>query len=280
MNCNQLPTKLTELQINAVNALLDLVAQRQLKDFGNITSDIKADGTLITSCDRWSDKTIVQGLSSITAHEGVLSEEGCQNVPDSSAYWIVDPLDGTTNFSAGIPYWAISIARFVNGEPQTAFLEVPALNKRILAIKGQGVWLNGKQLSKQSRITAKSACVSLCSRSIRILQRRPDKPFPGKIRLLGVSSLNMVGVAIGQTIAALEATPKIWDLASAWLILSELECPIRWLDLDPSKLKAGQDLSSVSFPVLTASSPNELERFSPWGEVLLSSWLNIQDKII
>jgi len=280
MSYKSLPNNLTEIQIKAVNELIDLVAHRQRADFGNITSDIKADGTLITNCDRWSDATIVQELSAIAEQEGVLSEEGCQKVPDSSAYWIVDPLDGTTNFSAGIPYWAISIARFVNGEPQTAFLEVPALNKRILAIKGQGVWLNGKQLSKQSRLTSKSACVSLCSRSIRILQRRPDKPFPGKIRLLGVSSLNMVGVAIGQTIAALEATPKIWDLASAWLILSELECPIRWLDLDPSKLQAGQDLTSVSFPVLTASSPNELERFSPWGEVLLSSWLNIQDNII
>jgi len=277
MSCNRLPISLTELQINAVNELLDLVAQRQLKDFGNITSDIKADGTLITSCDRWSDATIVKGLSNITAHEGVLSEEGCKNVPDSSAYWVVDPLDGTTNFSAGIPYWAISMARFVNGKPETAFLDIPALNKRILAIRGKGVWLNGTQLTSKSRLSSQSACVSLCSRSIRILQRRPDKPFPGKIRLLGVSSLNMIGVAIGQTIAALEATPKIWDLASAWLILSELECSIKWLDLDPSTLKAGQDLTSVSFPVLTASSTKELEKLLPWGEVLMNSWINIQD---
>ena len=80
MSCNHLANNLTELQINAVNKLLDLVAKRQLKDFGNITSDIKADGTLITSCDRWSDETIVQGLSNITTDEGVLSEEGCQNV--------------------------------------------------------------------------------------------------------------------------------------------------------------------------------------------------------
>ena len=279
MSSQPLPTSLSKLQINAVNDLIDLIAQRQLKDFGNITSDVKADGTLITQCDRWSDETIVKGLSNITAAEGVLSEEGCQKVPHSSAYWVVDPLDGTTNFSAGIPYWAISMARFVEGEPETAFLDVPALQKRIIAIRGKGVWLNGKQLTNQTRLSSNSACVSLCSRSIRILQRRPDKPFPGKIRLLGVSSLNMIGVAIGQTIAALEATPKIWDLASAGLILSELECSIKWLDLDPSNLKAGQDLQSVSFPVLTASSKNELENLLPWGEVLMNSWANIQDKI-
>jgi myo-inositol-1(or 4)-monophosphatase len=49
------------------------------------------------------------------------------------------------------------------------------------------------------------------------LQRKPDQPFPGKIRLLGVASLNLVSVAMGQTVGALEATPRIWDLAAAWL---------------------------------------------------------------
>ena len=152
-------------------------------------------------------------------------------------------------------------------------------SKRIHAIKGKGVWLNGKQLTRESRLTTNTACVSLCSRSIRILQKRPDKPFPGKIRLLGVSSLNMIGVAIGQTIAALEATPKIWDLASAWLILSELDCSIKWLDHNPSNLKPGHNLASVSFPVLTASSVGELEKMLPWSEVLMSSWMKIQDKV-
>ena len=279
MNCNSSQTSLTQDQINAVHKLLDLVGERQLNDFGNITSDLKDDGTLITSCDRWSDKTIVEGLSKISSEEGVLSEEGCKKVPKSSAYWVVDPLDGTTNFSAGIPYWAISMARLENGKPETAFLDVPALKKRILAIRGKGVWLNGKQLTSESRLTTNSACVSLCSRSIRILQTRPDKPFPGKIRLLGVSSLNMIGVAIGQTIGALEATPKIWDIASAWLILTELNCSIKWLDLDPSNLSIGQDLTSTSFPLLTASSKEELEKLLPWGELLIHSWDNIQDKV-
>ncbi len=273
------PKKLTNSQIDEINALLDLVSKRQLDDFGNIQSSLKKDGTLITECDRWSDVTIVKGLSKIAKEEGVLSEEGSQVVPSSSAYWVVDPLDGTTNFSAGIPYWAISMARFVNGQPETAFLDVPALKKRIIAIRGKGVWLNGHKLSKDTRLTSQTGCVSLCSRSIRILQKRPDKPFPGKIRLLGVSSLNMIGVAIGQTIAALEATPKIWDLGSAWLVLSELECSIKWLSRNPSKLIAGEDVASVSFPVLTASSVNELEQISPWGEILISSWNNIQDQI-
>ena len=256
-------------QRSAVHKLLDRVSDRQRLDFGRITSDVKPDGSLITDCDRWSDSTFVDGLAAIAPDEGVLSEEGSHRVPDSRAFWVVDPLDGTTNFAAGIPYWAISVARFVDGRPSDVFLEVPALRQRIVAIRGRGVWRNGKSLSPDTRLQAGSACVSLCSRAIRVLQRRHQEPFPGKIRLLGVASLNLVSVAMGQTVAALEATPKIWDLAAAWLVLSELGCPLQWLDHDPAALTPGQDLSDVSFPVIAASSQAELDRLRPWGESLL-----------
>ena len=257
-------------QLSAIHTLLDRVADRQRSDFGHIVSDVKPDGTLITACDRWSDNTLVEGLQGISSGEGVLSEEGSQVVPDSEAYWVVDPLDGTTNFAAGIPYWAISVARFVDGRPVQAFLDVPALRQRIVAIRGEGVWRNGKALSVETRSTTTSSCVSLCSRSIRVLQRCPDRPFPGKIRLLGVASLNLLSVAMGQTVAALEATPKIWDLAAAWLVLEQLSCPIRWLAAqEPAGLPSGQDLSQCGFPMLAASSQEHLERLIPWGDTLL-----------
>jgi len=260
---------LTPQQLLAVHQLLDRVADRQRQDFGNIVSDTKADGSLITACDRWSDEALVNGLSTLAPGEFTLSEEGEKACPSSSAFWVVDPLDGTTNFAAGIPYWAISVARFVDGRPTEAFLDIPSLRQRIVAIRGRGAWRNGNALSPETRLQSGSTCVSLCSRAIRVLQRRHQDPFPGKIRLLGVASLNLVSVAMGQTVAALEATPKIWDLAAAWLVLSELGCPLQWLDHDPAALTPGQDLSDVSFPVIAASSQAELERLRPWGESLL-----------
>jgi len=256
-------------QLSELHQLLDRIAERQRSDFGNIVSDVKPDGTLITACDRWSDAELVQGLSSIAPGEGVLSEEGSQRVPQTRAYWVVDPLDGTTNFATGIPVWAISVARFVDGRPSEVFLDVPALRQRIVALRGRGVSRNEQSLTTSTRQNANSACVSLCSRSIRVLQRKPNQPFPGKIRLFGVASLNLVSVAMGQTVAALEATPKIWDLAAAWLVLDELGCPIRWLDGDPAELSPGQDLSQTSFPMLAAGSWSDLARFLPWGETLL-----------
>ena len=259
---------LTNIQLNELDSLFKEVSKRQIKDFGNISASNKSDGSLITSCDLWSDKTIVDGLASIAPDEGVLSEEGGQSIPNTEAYWVVDPLDGTTNFAAGIPYWSISIARFVDGKPQSSFLIIPTLKKKFVAIKGKGVWLNNQKIDP-SQNNHQSECVSLCSRSIKILQKKPNSIFPGKIRLLGVSSLNLTSVAMGQTFGAIESTPKIWDIAAAWLLLEELNCSIEWLETDPLKLVSGQNLSEVNFPLIACRSIERIKILKPWGNLLL-----------
>jgi len=262
------PTNLTNKQLSELDSLFEIVSQRQIKDFGNISATNKADGSLITSCDLWSDKTIVDGLASIAPNEGVLSEEGGKSIPNGSAYWVVDPLDGTTNFAAGIPYWSISVARFVDGNPQSSFLIIPTLKKKFVAIKGKGVWLNNKKI-KVNNHNQRSECVSLCSRSIKILQKNPNSKFPGKIRLLGVSSLNLTSVAMGQTFGAIESTPKIWDIAAAWLLLEELNCSIQWLETNPLNLVSGEDMSDVNFPLIACRSIEKFEILKPWGNLLL-----------
>ena len=259
---------LTDKQLRELDSLFDIVSKRQLDDFGNISASNKSDGSLITSCDLWSDKTIVDGLNKIAPNEGVLSEEGGKLIPNTSAYWIVDPLDGTTNFAAGIPYWSISVARFVDGKPQASFLIIPTLKKKFVSIKGKGVWLNNIKIQKNKNNT-KSECVSLCSRSIKILQKKPSSIFPGKIRLLGVSSLNLTSVAMGQTFGAIESTPKIWDIAAAWLLLEELNCSIEWLETDPKNLISGQDLSDVNFPLIASRTIEKIKVLRPWGNLLL-----------
>jgi myo-inositol-1(or 4)-monophosphatase len=251
-----------------LSALIDRVAERQRSDFGQSSADLKADGTLVTACDLWSDRTIVDALQSLYPGEGILSEEGNRQLPASEAFWVVDPLDGTTNFAAGIPCWSISLARFEGGKPVLAILDVPPLGTRIIAKAGQGVWRDGSKLQPPRSKPNPGGCVSLCSRSITVLQKRPDCPFPGKVRLFGVASLNLVSVAAGQTVAALEATPKLWDLAAAWLVLRELSCPLHWLRRDPAAIPPGTDLTATGFPVLVANDAANLRLFLPWGEIL------------
>ena len=262
------PQNLTNKQLYDLDSLFELVSQRQKKDFGNISASNKADGSLLTSCDLWSDKTIVDGLASIAPGEGVLSEEGGKLIPNTKAYWVVDPLDGTTNFAAGIPYWSISVARFVDGKPQSSFLIIPTLKKKFVSIKGKGVWLNNQKIDPRQN-NHQSECISLCSRSIKILQKKPNSIFPGKIRLLGVSSLNLTSVAMGQTFGAIESTPKIWDIAAAWLLLEELKCSIEWLEKDPLDLVRGENMSDVNFPLIACRSIEKIDILKPWGNLLL-----------
>ena len=70
------PPNLTNNQLRELDSLFELVSQRQIKDFGNISASNKADGSLLTSCDLWSDKTIVDGLASIAPGEAYLVKKG------------------------------------------------------------------------------------------------------------------------------------------------------------------------------------------------------------
>ena len=79
-------TNLTDKQLSELDSLFESVSKRQITDFGNVSASNKADGSLVTSCDLWSDKTIVDGLALIAPDEGVLSEEGGKLIPNSKAY--------------------------------------------------------------------------------------------------------------------------------------------------------------------------------------------------
>ena len=140
--------------------------------------------------------------------------------------------------------------------------------KKFVSIKGNGVWLNNQKIVPKNN-HHQSECVSLCSRSIKILQKNPTSIFPGKIRLLGVSSLNLTSVAMGQTFGAIESTPKIWDIAAAWLLLEELNCSIEWLEKNPLNLFSGENLSDVNFPLIACRSIEKFEILKPWGNLLL-----------
>ena len=74
---------------------------------------------------------------------------------------------------------------------------------------------------------------------------------------------------MGQTFGAIESTPKIWDIAAAWLLLAELNCSIEWLETEPLNLVSGQNLSDVNFPLIASTSIEKIEILKPWGNLLL-----------
>jgi len=74
---------------------------------------------------------------------------------------------------------------------------------------------------------------------------------------------------MGQTFGAIESTPKIWDIAAAWLLLEELKCSIEWLETNPLNLVPGQNLSNVNFPLVAGRSIEKIKVLRPWGNLLL-----------
>ena len=74
---------------------------------------------------------------------------------------------------------------------------------------------------------------------------------------------------MGQTFGAIESTPKIWDIAAAWLLLEELNCSIEWLEMNPMYLTAEQDLQDTNFPLIASRTKEKMKVLRPWGNLLV-----------
>ncbi len=214
---------------------------------------------MVTQADMDTDLLISEAIRQQYPADGLLSEELNPTYPTAKgAVWVVDPVDGTTNFSLGLPIWGISIARLVDGWPDIAVVYFPPLDEIYYAQKGAGAFLNGTRLHSTSRdrhdTTTFFAC---CSRT----HRRYDVQVPYKPRILGSAAYNLCSVARGIAILAFEAVPKIWDLAGGWLVASEAGAVLQTLDgSKPFPPIPGKDYSVESFPTLAAPTLEQINR--------------------
>jgi myo-inositol-1(or 4)-monophosphatase len=223
-----------------------------------IQSQLKSDRTVVTEADLAADQLLRRRIEEAFPEDGILSEEAGTVYPEGkSAVWIIDPLDGTTNFSLGLHYWGISIARLVNGYPDLGVLYFPLLDELFWATKGGSAYLNGSQLKVKLPSPARpTSFFSCCSRAY----RRYDIDIHYKTRLLGSAAYGLVTVARGSAILAFEVTPKVWDFSASWLITEEAGGLIANLSGDEIyPLSPGIDYESQSYPLLTAATPELLE---------------------
>lgn len=243
-----------------IQELTKQVGDRLLADFEQARVAItKDDGSLVTKSDRWADTYIKEALEKEFPEYGILTEESTQVLPDREWTWVIDPLDGTTNFARGIPIWGISVGLLHRGTPVFGYVAIPPLRQSIYGWSdenGSAAFLNNTQIHLPEVSPDPDALgnyfFSACSRS---LEKMGRSKFPFKLRMLGVASYNILTVAIGSTIGAVEATPKIWDIAAVWVILKAIGAI--WIPLEDSQnifpLEMGEDYSSRSFPSLVVS---------------------------
>lgn len=247
------------------------VGQQILQDSGQVVPNEKADGSLVTNCDRWADDYLRGAIAATFPEHGVLSEEVSHIFPENDWCWVIDPIDGTTNFTRGIPLWAISLGLLYQGTPVFGYVFLPTLNHALYGYwnapgHANGAFLNDQPIQTRLDQPASNQCFSLCARSLKILQH----PFPCKIRMLGVASYNLLSVATGSLIGAVEATPKIWDIAGVWPVVHGAGGTWWSIDKQPLfPLTPGQNYGDRAYPTLVLSQADWLEIFEPLVKVIL-----------
>ncbi len=214
---------------------------------------LKADRTVVTQADLAADRLITQAIRDTFPEDSIVSEELQPGVPagHTNAVWVVDPLDGTTNFSLGLHIWGVAIARVVNGTPETAAIYFPLLDELYTAQTGEGAYLNGERIQALPPDKSKPAAFFACCGNT---HRHYTVSVPYKPRILGSAAYNFCAVARGAAVLCFEARPKVWDLAAPWVLVPEAGGVIEVYRLpSPFPLIPGQDYAARDFPSLAAA---------------------------
>ena len=249
------------------------IGDRLVADFGKLQGTRKPDGTLVTKADKWSDREIREAIALLFPSHGLLTEETIHIFPDNDWCWIVDPIDGTTNFTRGIPIWGISLGLLYRGTPVFGFVYFPQLDQSFhgywygeSGLSGPtGAYLNNEPIHTSSDLPSYNHIFNLCARSTAVLK----KPFPCKIRMIGVASYNVLLVATGAALGGVEATPKIWDIAAVWSILQAAGGVFVPLEPKPIfPLTKGKNYGYHPFPCLVVSKSELVPTFKPLVEFI------------
>lgn len=228
----------------------------------------KPDGSLVTQADQWADQELRAAIQQHFPEHGVLSEEVEHIFPDREWCWVIDPLDGTTNFARGFPIWGISLGLLYRGVPVFGYVHFPPLAQSFhgfwygdSGLSGPtGAFRNHQPIQVSPDEPTANHCFNLCARSTSILA----KPFPCKIRMLGAATYNLLMVASGASLGGVEATPKVWDIAAVWAIVQAAGAV--WVPLSSEPifpLQLGGDYSRRSYPTLVVSRSDLVPLFQP-----------------
>ena len=225
---------------------------------GGIQGNLKSDHSVVTEGDLETDKFLRSSIKEAFPGDGIISEEeNTLFVGDTVYTWVIDPIDGTTNFSLGMHHWGVSIARLREGSPDLAVLYFPLLDELFSTVRGGGAFLNGICLSinPDSHLRTETF-FSCCSRT----QREYQVDIPYKTRIFGCAAYGLVSVARRSAALAFEMTPKIWDFSGSWLITQEAGGVIAPLDrTSVFPLKPGIDYGTQSYPMLAAPTQENWE---------------------
>ena len=204
-----------------------------IRDFGEIEKlqvSEKSPGDFVTASDKRVEKIIINELNVENSKYSVLSEEIGELIgKNKEKRWIVDPIDGTTNFLNGLPHFAISIAYEEKGEILSGIVFDPIKNEMFFAEKGQGAYLNNIRTRVSNKSDFKNSL--LVTGGPRYTSNIKDEVFKEYIELAkkvrppirksGSAALDLAYVAAGRFDGSWQRELKYWDIAAGIIILKE-----------------------------------------------------------
>lgn len=198
----------------------------------DLITDTKSSPTdVVTQMDRATESLLVTAILAQRPDDGILGEEGGERSGTSGVRWVLDPIDGTTNYLYGLPVWAVSVGVEVDGVVVAGVVEAPALGRRYLACRGGGAWEEtGSKRRPLGAAKGQVLAESLVSTGFAYTSERRARqaedlrelaPLVRDIRRLGAASIDLAWVGAGYVDAFFESGLHAWDVAAGGLIAAE-----------------------------------------------------------
>ena len=218
--------------LNVMIAAARKAARALKRDFGELEKlqvSLKGPANFVTAADRRAEETLYTELTKARPGYGFLGEEGGpREGADKSHRWIVDPLDGTTNFLHGIPQFAISIGLEREGTVVAGLIYNPANDEMFIAEKGKGAFLNEQRIRVAARKRLSDAVIACglphIGRGDFTLARKETGAMQeqvGGLRRFGAAALDLAWVAAGRLDGYWERDLKPWDIAAGLIVVRE-----------------------------------------------------------
>jgi myo-inositol-1(or 4)-monophosphatase len=240
-----------------VDEVLDQLGPSLLVQSGRVDPSAKADGTPVTDADLEADRVLTTAIRRVFPDHGIVSEEQETVAPGVDWCWIIDPIDGTSNFTAGLPYWCLSVALALEGEVVLGVVDAPTFGRRTVATRGGGAHRSGRRLHVRSRVDwhdgrNRHVPVMLTTGTARRARSAGLRLNP---RVMGATALDLATVADGTAAASVAVIPKVWDVAAGSLLVTEAGGATVTLHGDPLlPMQPGLDYATRSAP--TAAGPD------------------------
>jgi len=225
------------------------IINRAARDLGMVTVGAKGHGDFVTEVDRAAEAAIIDTLREAYPTHAFLGEEsGAQG--DSEFQWIIDPLDGTTNFIHGFPQYAVSIALAQGGVVQHGLVYDPNHNELYTASRGAGAFLNDKRIRVSNRVKLAETLIGtgfpyreFAHVDLYLALQKELMQKTAGLRRPGAASLDLAYVAAGRLDGFFEFGLAPWDMAAGNLLITEAGGLVSDFYGEPDQMQSGNVLA-------------------------------------